>query len=82
MATSACYGGLAHNYRMAELTAEADRSRLALIARGSTTSRNTRSRGVRLLIAGALMGALVVVTAISHQAPAEAPESQATSIPG
>ncbi len=74
------YGGLAHKYRIAELTAEADKSRLAQIARGSTATHRTASRGVRLLIVGALFGALIVVTTISHGAPDQEAEPLPTWI--
>lgn len=63
------YGGLAHKYRTAEFTEEADRSRLAQVARGSAVSHHTASPGVRLLIVSALVAALIVVTTISHGAP-------------
>ena len=74
------YGGLAHQYRTAELTAEADESRLAQLARGSTLTHHTVSRGVRRLLVGALLGALIVVTTISQGAPPEAPHPLPTTI--
>jgi hypothetical protein len=56
------YGGLVHQSRTAELTAEADQSRLARIARGSTAPHASASRGVRRLLVGALLAVLLVTS--------------------